>query len=131
MANRPHYTDLLHAIERSTLEQSREQGLGLGPSGQRIFRARLQQVEFGFELRGRRGWLARLAIEKVGLDAASSAFRVRMEIPDLPVREEIFFLRNEEQVSDAALQVAEWLCTAATEATPSAPSAAPEVAATG
>jgi hypothetical protein len=121
MARTPHYTDLLHAIEQTALEQSREQGLGLAPAAQRYFRARLQQVEFGFELRGRHDWLAKLAIEKIGPDAASTAFRVRMEFPGQPAREERFFLRNAEQLSDAALQVAESLCAAAAGAGASAP----------
>ncbi len=59
-----------------------------------------------------------MSVEKIGDEANSSAYRIRLGMPDGSVKDEVVHLTNEEQVADLGLRYAEVITSAAAEPEP-------------
>ncbi len=114
----PHYFDVVTALENAALEMSRDAGLGLSISPNRYLLPMQRRLEFAFARLGDKKWQLRVSVEKIGDAANSSAYRIRLGMPDGTVKDEVVHLTNAEQVADLGLRYAEVITSAAAEAEP-------------
>ncbi len=115
----PHYFDVAVALENASLEMSRDAGLGLSVSPNRYLLPLQKRLEFAFKRLGDRKWQLRIAVEKIGAESTSAAFRLQLWLPGGEMKDETVYLLNEEQMSDLALRYAETITSAAAEPEPS------------
>ncbi len=111
----PHYFDVVVALERAVLEMSRDAGLGLSVAPNRYLLPLQKHMEFSFALLGDKKWSLRVAVEKVGGDTKSSAYRIQLWMPNGAFRQETVHLTNDEQLADLGLRYAEIITSAAAE----------------
>ena len=116
--NIPHYIDVVAALEKAVTDMSRDAGLGLAVSNNRFLLPRQKRLEFSFQRLGDKKWSLRVAVEKVGGETASSAFRIILWLPDGTVKEETVHLANDEQLGDLGLRYAETITYVAAEPEP-------------
>ncbi len=114
----PHYFEVVAALENAALEMSRDAGLGLSISPNRYLLPLHKRMEFSFARLGDKKWQLRVSVEKVGDEANSSAYRIRLGMPDGTVKDEVVHLTNEEQLADLGLRYAELITSAAAETEP-------------
>ncbi len=114
----PHYFDVVTALEKAALEMSRDAGLGLSISPNRYLLPLQKRLEFAFARLGDKKWQLRVSVEKIGDEANSSAYRIRLGMPDGSVKDEVVHLTNEEHVADLGLRYAEVITSAAAEPEP-------------
>lgn len=114
----PHYFDVVAALEKAVLEMSRDAGLGLGVSPNRYLLPLQKHLEFSFTRLGDKKWSLRVAVDKVGGESQSSAYRIQLWMPNGEHRQEIVHLTNDEQVADLGLRYAETITSAAAEPEP-------------
>lgn len=116
----PHYIDVVASIERSALEMSRDASLGLCAGTSRYLLPKEKRLEFSFSRLGDKQWKLRVAVEKVGGETASSAFRILVWLPGGETKDETVYLTSEEQVADLGLRYAEVITSAAADPVPAA-----------
>ncbi len=114
----PHYFDVVAALERASLEMSRDAGLGLSISPNRYLLPLQKRMEFSFARLGDRKWQLRVAVEKVGGETKSSAFRIQLWMPGGGMKDEVVHLTNAEQLGDLGLRYAETITSVAAEPEP-------------
>lgn len=111
----PHYIDVVGVLERAALEMSRDASLGLCAGANRYLLPKEKRLEFSFARIGDKKWKMRVAVEKVGGETASSAFRIQVWLPSGEAKDETVYLTSEEQVADLGLRYAEMITSAAAE----------------
>ena len=114
----PHYFDVVASLENAALEMSRDAGLGLSISPNRYLLPLQKRLEFSFCRLGDRRWQLRVAVEKIGGESKSSAFRIQLWMPGGELKQEVVHLTNAEQVADLGLRYAETITSAAAETEP-------------
>lgn len=113
----PHYFDVVTALENAALEMSRDAGLGLSVSPNRYLLPTQKRLEFSFTRLGDKQWRLRVAVEKVGGESKSSAYRIQFWMPNGEFKDEVVHLTNSEQLADLGLRYAEVITNAAAEET--------------
>jgi hypothetical protein len=119
----PHYFDVVTTFENAVLEMSRDASLGLSVLPNRYLLPLQKRLEFAFARLGDKHWRLRVAVEKVGGESKSSAYRIQLWMPNGEFKEEMVHLTNSEQLADLGLRYAELITSAAAEET--APVAVP------
>lgn len=74
-----------------------------------------RRLEFAFARLGDKTAALRVSVEKIGDEANSSAYRIRLGLPDGTVKDEVVHLTNDEQLADLGLRYAEVITSAAAE----------------
>lgn len=113
----PHYFDVVTALENAALEMSRDAGLGLSVSPNRYLLPTQKRLEFSFTRLGDKQWRLRVAVEKVGGESKSSAYRIQFWMPNGEFKDEVVHLTGGEQLADLGLRYAELITSAAAEET--------------
>lgn len=113
----PHYFDVVTALENAAMEMSRDAGLGLSVSPNRYLLPLQKRLEFSFTRLGDRHWRLRVAVEKVGGESKSSAYRIQLWMPNGEFKDEVVHLTSSEQLGDLGLRYAELITSAAAEET--------------
>jgi hypothetical protein len=111
----PHYFDVVTALENAAMEMSRDAGLGLSVSPNRFLMPVQKRLEFSFTRLGDKHWRLRVAVEKVGGESKSSAYRLQVWLPGGEFRDEVVHLTSGEQLADLGLRYAELITSAAAE----------------
>jgi hypothetical protein len=116
----PHYFDVAVSLEKAVMEMSRDAGLGLAVSPNRLLQPMQKHLEFSFARLGDKKWSLRVGVEKVGGDTKSSAYRIQLWMPNGEYRQETVHLTSDEQLADLGLRYAEVITSAAAEPAPAA-----------
>ena len=111
----PHYFDVVTALENAVLEMSRDAGLGLSVSPNRYLLPLQKRLEFSFTRLGDKQWRLRVAVEKIGGESKSSAYRIQLWMPSGEFKDEVVHLTSGEQLADLGLRYAEVITSAGAE----------------